>query len=73
MAKRKAPATGAGRPSKRSKPSTAKQGFIWKPKQWNLKRTITREVSVLVSRTDRTHLIVKKVMAVDSDLDDDNP
>ncbi|KAF1843959.1 serine/threonine protein kinase-like protein [Cucurbitaria berberidis CBS 394.84] len=71
MVKRKAPATGTRHQSKRPKPSTTPQSFVWRPKDWDLKRGITHEVSLLVSRIDRKQLVVKKIMKIKSNSDND--
>ncbi|CAO2656368.1 Nn.00g051710.m01.CDS01 [Neocucurbitaria sp. VM-36] len=69
MVKRKAIAAGAGRQSKRTKRSTTTtpRSFIWKPNDWVLKRCITHEVSLLVSRSDQKQLIIKKVLTDSND------
>ncbi|KAJ4365811.1 hypothetical protein N0V83_008432 [Neocucurbitaria cava] len=63
MAKRKAAPAGAGRQSKRTKRTTTKstQSFLWRPNDWVVRRFITDDVSVLVSRSDQKRFIIKKV------------
>ena len=59
MPKRKATtAAGTGRRAKRSKT----EDFLWKPKTWKVKRFITAEVSLLASRTSAKTLLVKKLL-----------
>ena len=67
MPKRKATTTvSAIRCVKRTKTTKA---FVWKPNDWELKRLITGEVSLLISRTDRKALLVEKIFKVDKESD----
>jgi hypothetical protein len=72
MSKRKAsaPATDAGRRSKRSK-TTTNQAFVWNPREWKQTRRVTGNVSVLVKVSDRNRKVVKKVLEVGVNLADD--
>jgi serine/threonine protein kinase len=68
--KRKASGDGAGRRTKRTKTTTSKV-FVWKPIDWKTKRTITDNVSLLVSRTNAKQFVVKKLLKIDVDEEND--
>jgi hypothetical protein len=67
--KRKAIGAGAGRRTQRTKTTTT-EVFVWRPADWTTKRAITENVSLLVSRTNAKRLVVKKLLKIDAD--DDN-
>jgi serine/threonine protein kinase len=78
MTKRKAttPATGAGRRSKRSKTTTTTtitEAFVWKTREWKQKTVFANDVSLLVKISDQSQKVIKKVLPVDPNDDDDLP
>jgi serine/threonine protein kinase len=72
MTKRKAATTArcAMRRSKRSKTSTS-QAFVWNPHEWKQTSQMTSDVSVLVKIGDRERKVVKKVLELNGNSDDD--
>ncbi|RAR12118.1 cytochrome oxidase biogenesis protein, Cox20 subunit [Stemphylium lycopersici] len=62
MPKRKATTTASAVHSIKRTETT--KAFLWKPKDWELKRLITEEVSLLLSRTDRKALLVVKILKI---------
>ena len=68
--KRKAFSDGAGRRTKRTKTTTTKV-FVWKLIDWTTKHAITGNVSLLVSSTNAKQFVVKKLLEIDADDDDD--
>jgi serine/threonine protein kinase len=67
MAKRKATAsvTGAGRRTKRSKPTTITETFVWKPREWKVKVAFKSNVLLLMKTSDRKCKVIQKVLEVE--------
>lgn len=52
--------------AKRTKQVPKTECFVWKPKDWTLKDSLTESVSVLANRSNTKLLIVKKVVSIES-------